>query len=107
MIQDGNQCQDKCPAEHKSGMEGALKIKIRQRIAAAGRNSDETGHVSQKNGRTNYFMDISYYKCLLRKMNLFRPKNKLGCVSGAGSGRKRGERGGGQWKPAEENEAKK
>lgn len=37
-------------------------------------------------------MDISYYKCLLRKMNLFRPKNKLGCASGAGSGRKRGER---------------
>ena len=36
MIQDGNQCQDKCPAEHKSGIEGALKIKIRQRIAAAG-----------------------------------------------------------------------
>ena len=33
-------------------------------------------------------MDTSYYKCLLRKMNLFRPKNKLG-------------------KPAEENEAKK
>ena len=40
-------------------------------------------------------------------MNLFRPKNKLGCASGAGSGRKRGESGGGRWKPAEENEAKK
>ncbi len=40
-------------------------------------------------------------------MNLFRPKNKLGCASGAGSGRKRGERGGGRWKPAEESEAKK
>ena len=53
------------------------------------------------------FMDISYYKCLLRKMNMFQPKNKLGCASGAGSGRKRGERGGGRWKPAEENEAKK
>lgn len=26
-------------------------------------------------------MDISYYKCLLRKMNLFRPKNKLGCAA--------------------------
>ena len=52
------------------------------------------------------FMDISYYKYLLWKMNLFRPKNKLGCASGAGSGRKRGERGGGRWKPAEENEVK-
>lgn len=61
----------------------------------------------RKNGRMDHFMDISYYKCLLRKMNLFRPKNKLGCASGAGSGRKRGERGGGRWKPAEENEAKK
>jgi hypothetical protein len=61
----------------------------------------------RKNGRTDCFMDISYYKCLLRKMNLFRPKNKLGCASGAGSGRKRGERGGGRWKPAEENEAPK
>ena len=40
-------------------------------------------------------------------MNMFQPKNKLGCASGAGSGRKRGERGGGRWKPAEENEAKK
>ena len=39
-------------------------------------------------------------------MNLFRPKNKLGCASSAGSGRKRGERGGGWWEPAEENEAK-
>lgn len=51
-------------------------------------------------------MDISYYKYLLRKMNLFWPKNKLDCASGAGSGRKRGERGGGRWKPAEENEVK-
>ena len=53
------------------------------------------------------FMDTSYYKYLLRKMNLFQPENKLGHASGAGSGRKRGERGGGRWKPAEENEAKK
>ena len=52
------------------------------------------------------FMDISYYKCLLRKMDLFRPKNKLGRAGGAGSGRKRGERGGGRRKPAEENEVK-
>lgn len=55
----------------------------------------------------DHFMDISYYKCLLQKMNLFQPKNKLGCAGSAGSGRKRGERGGGRWKPAEENEAKK
>ena len=61
----------------------------------------------RKNGRTDHIMDTSYYKCLLQKMNLFRPKNKLGCASSAGSGRKRGERGGGRWKPAEENEAKK
>ena len=47
-------------------------------------------------------MDTSYYKCLLRKMNLFQPKNKLGCASGAGSGRKRGERGGGRWESAKE-----
>lgn len=52
-------------------------------------------------------MDTSYYKCLLQKMNLFQLKNKLGCASDAGSGRKRGERGGGRWKPTEENEAKK
>ena len=52
-------------------------------------------------------MDISYYKCFLRKMNLFQPKNKLGCAGSAGSGRKREERGGGWWKPAEESEAKK
>ena len=55
VIQDGNQCQDKCPAEHKGGIEGALKIKIRQRIAAAGRNSDETGHVLQKKRQDGSF----------------------------------------------------
>lgn len=52
-------------------------------------------------------MDISYYKCLLRKMDLFRPKNKLGRASGAGSGRKRGERGGGRRESAKEKEGKK
>ena len=51
-------------------------------------------------------MDISYYKCLLRKMSLFQLKNKLGRASSAGSDRKRGERGGGRWKLAEENEVK-
>ena len=50
-------------------------------------------------------MDISYYKCLLRKMDLFRPKNKLGRAGGAGSGRKRGERGGGGRESAEEKKA--
>ena len=52
-------------------------------------------------------MDASYYKCLLQKVSLFQLKNKLGRASGAGSGRKRGERGGRRWKPAEENEAQK
>lgn len=42
------------------------------------------------------FMDISYYKCLLRKMDLFRPKNKLGRAGGAGSGRKGEEIDGGR-----------
>ena len=44
----------------------------------------------------NRFMDISYYKCLLQKMNLFQPKNKLGRAGGAGSGRKGGESDGGR-----------
>ena len=48
------------------------------------------------------FMDTSYYKYLLLKMNLFQPKNKLERASGAGSGRKRGERGGGGRESAEE-----
>ena len=52
-------------------------------------------------------MDISYYKCLLRKMDLFRPKNKLGRAGGAGSGRKGGERGGGRRESAKEKEGKK
>lgn len=43
----------------------------------------------------------------LAEDELVSAKNKLGCASGAGSGRKRGERGGGRWKPAEENGAKK
>lgn len=43
----------------------------------------------------------------LAEDELVSAKNKLGCASGAGSGRKRGERGGGRWKPAEENEAPK
>ena len=52
-------------------------------------------------------MDTSYYKCLMRKMNLFRPKNKLGRASGAVSGRKRRERGGGRRESAKEKEGKK
>lgn len=50
----------------------------------------------RKNGRMDRFMDTSYYKYLLLKMNLFQPKNKLERASGAGSGRKRGESDGGR-----------
>lgn len=61
----------------------------------------------RKNGRMDYFMDTSYYKCLLQKVSLFQLKNKLGRASGAGSGRKRGESDGRRQESAKEKEEKK
>ena len=55
----------------------------------------------------DYFMDTSYYKCILQKMDLFQLKNKLRRASGTGSGRKRGGQGGRRQESAKEKEEKK
>jgi len=56
----------------------------------------------RKNGSIDYFMDTSYYKCLLQKVSLFQLKNKLGRASGVGSGRRKGESDGGRRESAKE-----
>ena len=99
MIQDEETVQDKCD---RTLRRSDPVNKMQPKRTAAGGNSDEIGHVSQKTCQ-----DEPYYRYFLLLMppaegELVSTKNKLGRASGAGSGRKRGKRGGRRQESAKE-----
>lgn len=99
MIQDEKTVQDKCD---RTLRRSDPVNKMQPKRTAAGGNSDEIGHVSQKTCQ-----DEPYYRYFLLLMppaegELVSTKNKLGRASGAGSGRKRGKRGGRRQESAKE-----